>query len=75
MQPHAWLLAKAGHILMTQRNTFISDDGKTAWFDEILHNKDSGEFRSTGSLKIVNTEWKVTQYNLLLPIPNDLMNK
>jgi hypothetical protein len=66
---------KGWTYLMIQRNTFISDDGKTAWFDEILYNKGSGEFRGTGSLKIVNTEWKITQYNLLLPIPNDLMNK
>ena len=59
---------------MKERNVFFSDDGKTAWFDEILINK-SGDFRGTGVLKIVNTEWKITQYNLLLPIPNDLMKK
>ncbi len=59
---------------MKERNVYFSDDGKTAWFDEILINK-SGEFRGTGVLKIVSTEWKITQYNLLLPIPNDLMKK
>ena len=60
---------------MKKRNVYFSDDGKTAWFDEILISKKYGEFRGTGVLKIVSTEWKITQYNLLLPIPNDLMKK
>ena len=60
---------------MKERNVYFSDDGKTAWFDEILISKKYGEFRGTGVLKIVSTKWKITQYNLLLPIPNDLMKK
>lgn len=61
--------------VMTERNVFFSDDGKTAWFDEILYNKGYGDFRGTGVLKMVGTEWKIAQYNLLLPIPNDYMKK
>jgi hypothetical protein len=61
--------------IMTTRNIFFSDDGKTAWFDEVLTNKKYGDFRGTGVLKIVGSEWKIAQYNLLLPIPNDLMMK
>ena len=38
-------------------------------------NKNYGDFRGTGALKIVNNSWKITQYNLLLPIPNDLLKK
>ena len=34
-----------------------------------------GDFRGTGVLKMVGSEWKIAQYNLLLPIPNDLMMK
>ena len=60
---------------MKERNIFFSDDEKTAWFDEILISKKYGEFRGTGALKIVKNKWKTTQYNLLLPIPNDLMKK
>ena len=26
-------------------------------------------------LKMVGTQWKIVQYNLLLPIPNNLMKK
>ena len=61
--------------VMNERNVFFSDDGKTAWFDEILYNKVYGYFRGTGVLKIVGREWKIAQYNLLLPIPNDFMKK
>jgi len=57
---------------MKERNIFFSDDGKTCWFDEILNNEKYGEFRGTGVLKIVMGKWKIVQYNLLLPIPNDL---
>lgn len=60
---------------MTERNIFFSDDKKIAWFDEILFHEIYGNFRGTGVLKIVNNEWKIAQYNLLLPIPNDLMKK
>ena len=60
---------------MKERNIYFSDDGRTAWFDEILINKNYGDFRGTGALKIVNNKWKITQYNLLLPIPNDLLKK
>ena len=60
---------------MKERNIFFSDEGRTAWFDEILISKKYGEFRGTGALKMVKNKWKITQYNLLLPIPNDLMKK
>ncbi len=66
---------KGWTYFMKERNIFFSDYGKTAWFDEILISKKYGEFRGTGALKIVGTEWKIAQYNLLLPIPNDLMKK
>jgi len=60
---------------MKERNIYFSNDHKTAWFDEILTNKGYGEFRGTGVLKRVGTQWKIVQYNLLLPIPNNLMKK
>ena len=58
--------------LMRERNVFFSDDGRTCWFDEILVNDTYGEFRGTGALKVVDGEWKIVQYSLLLPIPNEL---
>ena len=60
---------------MKERHIFFSDDGKTAWFDEILISKVYGDFRGTGVLKLVGNKWGIAQYNLLLPIPNHLLKK
>ena len=57
------------------RNIFVAKDKRTAWFDEIVENKSYGEFRGTGVLVLENNEWKISQYNLLLPIPNDYLQK
>ncbi len=58
-----------------KRNVFISKDGQVAWFDETLASKKYGGMRGTGVLVKSGTTWKVTQYNLLKPIPNDLFGK
>lgn len=59
--------------VMTERNIFLSDDGNTAWFDERLDNEGFGECRGTGVLVKVDGVWKVSQYNLTVPIPNELL--
>ena len=38
-----------------------------------LNNDKYGVFRGTGVLIKTNEGWKISQYNLLLPIPNDLL--
>jgi hypothetical protein len=55
------------------RNIYINDN--TAWFDEELSNEKYGIFRGTGVLIKKNDKWLITQYNLLLPIPNDLLKE
>ena len=57
----------------TSRNIYLDNDMNTAWFDEELNNKKYGVFRGTGVLIKRSNIWKITQYNLLLPIPNDLL--
>ena len=57
------------------RNIFISKDKKTAWFDEIVVNESYGAMRGTGVLIYEKNEWKISQYNLLLPIPNEYLQK
>ena len=61
--------------VMTDRNIFISEDGNTAWFDELLENDGFGQCRGTGALVKIDGAWKVSQYNLTVPIPNDLLRK
>ncbi len=53
------------------RNIYINEN--TAWFDENLSNEKYGEFRGTGVLIKKGDSWLISQYNLLLPIPNDLL--
>ena len=55
------------------RNVYFSKNKTIAWFDEELENKKYGFFRGTGVLEKKSDGWKIKQYNLLLPIPNDLL--
>jgi len=55
------------------RHVFHSDDGDTAWFDEILLNENFGETRGTGVLLHTEDGWKIAQYHLTLPVPNNLI--
>jgi hypothetical protein len=57
---------------MTERHIFISADGNTAWFDEMLHNASYGTCRGSGVLIRTTDGWRIVQYNLSFPIPNDL---
>ncbi len=43
-----------------------------AWFDELLDSESYGTSRGTGVLVLRNRVWKISQYALTFPIPNDL---
>ena len=43
-----------------------------AWFDELLDSASYGTSRGTGTLMLTPDGWKVSQYALTFPIPNDL---
>lgn len=57
---------------LKERNINLTPDGKSAWFDEILHNEKYGTSRGTGILIRTDSGWKISQYHLTFPIPNDL---
>jgi len=57
---------------MTERNIFVSSNGQTAWFDESLWNDTYGTCRGTGVLVLTDGAWRIVQYNLVIPVPNDL---
>jgi SnoaL-like protein len=59
----------------TKRNIFFAKDGATAWFDEELDTPNLGPARGTGVLILEDKEWKVAQYNLSVPIPNEVFDK
>ena len=52
-------------------HVFLSADRKTAWFDEIAESKELGASRGTGVLMLERGKWKVAQYNLSIPVPNE----
>ena len=54
------------------RNVFLARDGDTAWFDEVLDNDKYGRCRGTGVLVKVAGVWKIVQYNLTFPVPDEL---
>ncbi len=56
----------------TERHVYLSDDGLTACFDERLANESFGECRGSGVLVMDDGRWKIAQYNLTIPVPNDL---
>ncbi len=56
------------------RNVVIADVpcGCVAWFDELLDSESYGTSRGTGVLVRQNGRWRISQYALTFPIPNDL---
>ena len=56
----------------TERHVDVAPDGDIAWFDEILWNETYGTCRGTGVLIRTDAGWRIVQYNLTIPIPNEL---
>jgi ketosteroid isomerase-like protein len=55
-----------------ERHIEISPQGDAAWFDEVLWNDTYGTSRGTGVLLQTDDGWRIAQYHLTFPIPNDL---
>ena len=55
-----------------QRNISFLPISNIAFFDELLQNNHYGTCRGTGLLIKTNQGWKISQYNLSLPVPNDI---
>lgn len=57
------------------RHVSLAPDGRTAWFDEMLDHDKYGTCRGTGVLIKIGPDWRVTQYHLTVPVPNELMER
>jgi hypothetical protein len=59
------------------RHVNVLPGGLVAWFDELLDHDSYGVCRGTGVLRreAAGTPWKVSQYHLTIPVPNDLAAK
>lgn len=62
----AWIYSPVG------RTINVADDGTYAWFDEQLDNAKYGRCRGTGVLHRSGDQWRIAQYHLSIPIPNDV---
>ena len=60
---------------VVERHLNVSADGKHASFDELLDNTSLGRCRGTGVLRRVDGEWRVEQYHLTIPVPNELADE
>ncbi len=57
--------------VVKERHIHLAASGQTAWFDEMLENKKNGLCRGSGVLVKVGEDWRIAQYNLSIPIPNE----
>jgi ketosteroid isomerase-like protein len=61
---------KAWSFTTLQRNIYVSENGETAWFDELL-NTQMGICRGSGVLEKTKNAWKIKHYVLSIAIPNE----
>lgn len=64
---------KAWTFAATSRKVYFSEDGKTSWFDEVLDTPNLGPSRGSGVLTKTANGWKISHYNLTVPIPNEIV--
>ena len=55
-----------------ERHVGFRPGGDTAWFDERLRNESYGETRGSGVVRMIEGSWRIEQYVLSFPIPNDV---
>lgn len=58
---------------LRERHIKLSPDGRSAWFDEMLDNEQLGLCRGSGVLVKGDEGWQISQYNLSMPVPNDMI--
>lgn len=55
-----------------ERHTAITADKNTIWFDEVLDSVSYGTSQGSGLLVRTEDGWRIAQYHLTFPMPNDL---
>ncbi len=65
---------KAWNFKTVSRWIAFAPDRTVAWFDEMLDTPNLGPCRGSGVVVFTNGSWKIAQYNLSIPIPNDLVD-
>ena len=55
-----------------ERHVRVATGDAVAWFDERLRNDAYGDVRGSGVLRRIDGAWRIEQYVLSFPIPNDV---
>lgn len=55
-----------------QRWVNVSPSGEAAWFHERVGNASYGDCRGSGTLRKIDGRWRITLYDLTIPVPNDI---
>ncbi|MBM3990837.1 MAG: hypothetical protein FJ298_07490 [Planctomycetes bacterium] len=63
---------KGWTYVATERHVCLARDRASAWFDERLASATYGEVRGSGALRRDGERWRITQYVMSLPVPNEL---
>ncbi len=66
---------KAWTYSATGRHVMLSPSGRSAWFDEQLHNAKYGQVRGSGVLLYQAGRWRIAHYVMSFPIPNKVAAK
>ena len=64
---------KAWDFKPLDRNIYLNQNYKVAWFDELL-NTWMGTCRGSGVFEKIDNQWKLKHYVLSLTIPNEIMD-
>jgi len=64
---------KAWTFKAKERHIYFTEDQALAWFYEKLE-ASYGELRGSGVIRFEEGEWKIMQYVLSLPVPNEHFN-
>ncbi len=60
----------------TRHVTLLPDtQGRVGFFEELLDSEKYGTCRGTGVVRMIGGEWKVCQYHLTFPVPNDMAQR
>ncbi len=57
------------------RNVILAPGGDTAWFDEALRHTSLGRCRGSGVMVKSGEGWRIAQYNLSVPVPNEMVEQ
>lgn len=63
---------KGWSYVPSDRSVEVAADGRTAWFDETVENASYGACRGSGVLEREGDRWRIAQYNLTIPIPDEI---